>query len=354
MKAFSLLTLAMVRIYVRDRLTMMMSLALMVFMMTLFGLAMGDEQFQVVLPVAVWDQAADAESARLLATLRRDDLLAVVEVADDAAMQEQIRRASAIAGLVLRAPGATLVTSDHLTKWQRIGIERLQGVVRAGHGGPPAPVWAVEARPIAVVKNRYIDFIFPGMLAMAIMQTCLSSGVVVLQAKKMGVLRRLRLTPISSAQLFSGFISARLLVVVLHLVALGLVAVLGFGAQILAPWVELLAGVCVGCITFISLGLMLAVLAPSFESGNLMVQLFSLPMTFLCGIFFKVSAMPEYLHWLPKVLPLTYLADMMRGMISLGTPLSSFRTELAVLAGWLAVAMVIAAFGVRHLQREEG
>ena len=360
MKAYFLLTLSLLRIYLRDRLTMVMSLALMVFMMTLFGLAMGDEQFRVVLPVAVLDKAGNPAAQRAIAALGKDDLLSVVRVKSEAQMQDEIRHATVIAGLILdsgygepgRAP-ATLMTGRDATKWQRIGIERLNQVLLATQGRAAGPEWRVDARPIEVAKNRYIDFIFPGMLAMAIMQTCLSGGVVVLQAKKNGVLRRLRLTPVNGAQLFGGFVSARLLIVALHIAALGAVAVFGFGARVAAPWAELALAIAIGCTTFISLGIMLAVVAPTLEAGNLIVQLFSLPMSFLCGIFFKVSALPAYLAWVPAVLPLTYLAEMMRGMVNLGTPLANFAPQLGVLGAWIATALLISVLTARYLPREE-
>jgi ABC-2 type transport system permease protein len=360
MKAYSLLTLALLRIYLRDRLTVVLSLALMVFMMTLFGLAMGDEQFRVELPVAVLDKAANPASQRALQALGNDDLLSVVAVRDEAQMQEQIRQATVIAGLVLEPgygqPGraaATLMTSNSTTKWQRIGAERLNQLLLDSQGRPAGAQWSVDARPIEVAKNRYIDFIFPGMLAMAIMQTCLGSGVVVLEAKKSGVLRRLRLTPVSGASLFGGFVSARLLIVGLHLVALAAVAVFGFDAAVAAHWAELALAVGLGCTTFLALGIMVAVLSPTLEAGNLVVQMASLPMSFLCGIFFKVSTLPGYLAWLPDILPLTYLAEMMRGMVNLGMPLSHYSHQLAVLGAWSGAAVLVSAGASRFRSREE-
>jgi len=360
MKAYFLLTLSLLRIYLRDRLTVVMSLALMVFMMTLFGLAMGEEQFRVVLPVAVLDKAATPGAQRVVAALRKDDLLSVVAVDSEAQMQNEIAHAGVIAGLILEPgygqpgrPPATLMTGRDAGKWQRIGVERLNQLLLATQGRSSNPEWRVDARPIAVAKNRYIDFIFPGMLAMAIMQTCLASGVVLLQAKKNGVLRRLRLTPINGAQLFGGFVSARLLIVGLHILALGAVAVFGFDARVGGSWIELALAIAIGCTTFISLGMMLAVVAPTLEAGNLIVQLFSLPMSFLCGIFFKISALPDYLSWLPAVLPLTYLAEMMRGMVNLGKPLSHYVPQLAILGGWFAAALLISLFAARYMPRGE-
>jgi ABC-2 type transport system permease protein len=361
MKAFSLLAVTFLRLYLRDRLSVMLSLALMVFMMTLFGLAMGDDQFKVVLPVAVLDNAHNLASARLIEGIGHDKLLSVRPVRTQAEMLELIRNAGVIAALELGpsfgAPaagaGSRMVLSQASNRWQSIGIDRLEQLAQRVAAPGAAPPWRVEQRAIDVVRNRYIDYIFPGMLAMAIMQSGLASGVVLLQAKKIGILRRLRITPLTNAQLLGGFMSGRLLIIGLHLLVLGAVAVFGFGAQLRAPWTELLAVVAIGSISFIGLGVMLAVLAPSFESGSLMVQLFSFPMSFLCGVFFKIDSMPASLVWLAKLLPLTYLAEMMRGTIQRGEALGHFHTELMILAGWLMLAVVLAGAGLRWLRRDE-
>lgn len=364
MTAFWRLTLTIMRLYLRDPLTVALSLALIVFMMVLFGVVMGEEQFSVELPLAVWDRAGNDASRELVARLAGDDLLEPIAVVSRAEIQESIRRAETIAGLVL-APGfgrtagsgdgvsgLELVVDDDSNKWVRLGLERLQLVVERLYVGEEAPPWRISRRPIDVVKSRYIDFVFPGILAMAIMQACLASGIVLLHAKSIGVLRRLRLTPLGSLHILGGFITGRLLVVALHLVVLVLVAVLGFHAEILASWWDLAVAVLLGTATFMSLGLSVAMLAPSYESGNLIVQALSLPMSFLCGVFFEVESIPAAIRWLPEVLPLTYLVDAIRGLVNLGLPLSSFGSELLVLAGWLTGSLLVCALSLRNGQRE--
>lgn len=353
MKPIYLLAATFIRLYLRDRMAVMLSLALMVFMMVLFGSVMGDDQFQVTLPIAVLDQSHDAASRTATEAIGRDELLAVVKVGDESDMIEQIRRAHVIAGLEFRSgTPVRVITSGQLTRWQRIGLDRLRQVLVQAKGQAETQEFTVESRSIPVVKNRYIDFIFPGMLAMAIMQACLGSGAILLQANKDGILRQLRLAPVSSSQLLAGFVIGRLFVVLLHLVVLGLVAVLGFGAQILSSWSELLFVVTFGCITFMSMGMAMAVMSPSYETGNLMVQLVSLPMSFLCGVFLKLDQMPVYLGWLAKLLPLTYLANIVRGMINLGLPLSAFIPDIAVLAAWLTLALIGTAVSLRYLRHD--
>lgn len=369
MKPLLSMTLTVLRLYLRDPLTVVLSLVLIVFMMVLFGLVMGDEQFQVELPVAVWDQAETDASRALLADLADDDLLTLEQVESQDAIDEQIRRARVIAGLVIE-PGYGLsedglskdsdslrvAVDDQSTRWIRLGLERLATIVRGdaasaaeleddpGAGRP----WRTEVRSIDVVQNRYIDFIFPGILAMAIMQTCLMSGVVILQAKQMGIIRRMQLTPVRLSELLGGFVLGRLLVVLLHLVVLTAVAMLGFGAEILASWWELLIAGTLGVVLFLALGLLVALMAPSLESGSLLSQALSLPMTFLCGVFFSVDGIPAALQWVPAALPLTYLVDVFRGLINLGLPLSEFLPELGILGAWIVGVAVACRFAYQR------
>lgn len=362
MKATVLLALSLLRVYFRDRFTVTMSLVLMVFMMVMFGVAMGDDQFNVELPVAVLVQAESPEHQRVLEQVQADDLLTILPVTSAKELMEQIRLGNVVAGLTLTgkktgdggsASSITVTIGKNRNKWQRIGLERLNAILTHLPAREQSHSFKLDEQEIPVVRNRYIDYIFPGMLAMAIMQVCLASGVVVLHAMHSGILRRIQITPLSHAQLFGGFISARLLIVALHLLTLGAVATLGFKVQMMADWAALIFMIALGCVTFIALGLTLAVFAPSFEAGSLMVQLLSFPMSFLCGIFFKISNLPDYLLWLANVFPLTYLVEALRGMISGGVSFHAYQANIAVLSSWLCLSLIAAALRLRGLRNRE-
>lgn len=365
MKTVLMLATTFVRIYLRDRMAVLTSIALMAFMMVLFGTVMGNGLFQVRLPVAILGHGGGGVAKRTIRAIQRDPPLSAVSVKTEGQLVEEIRDAHVIAGVEFARAGATsrglqdshadavsIITSVKLTQWQRIGIDRLQQVLSRASGHPFRPAVAVKKLAIPVVQTRYIDFIFPGMLAMAIMQACLGSGVVLLQANKDGVLRQLRLSPVSSFQLFFGFVLGRLFVVLLHIVVLGIVAVVGFGVHILAPWSQLVAVVTFGCIVFMALGMAVAVMSPSFEAGNLLVQLVSLPMSFLCGVFIRLDQLPFYLRWLAEIFPLTYLAEMLRGMMNLGVSVGTYEMNLLVLMLWFSGALVATILGLRHLRTD--
>jgi ABC-2 type transport system permease protein len=75
-------------------------------------------------------------------------------------------------------------------------------------------------------------------------------------------------------------------------------------------------------------------------------------MSFLCGIFFKVDQIPAFLRWIPKVLPLTYLVDLMRGIANAGTSLFSDPTGLSILTVWLAAPLLVSGFAFRRFLHE--
>ncbi len=364
MKAYLRLSLAVLRLYLRDPLSVALSLALIVFMMVLFGLVMGDDQFQIRLPLAVLDEAGNPASRQLVSRIGGDDLLEVRRVESEAGAVELLRRAQVIGGLVLERPftgrpgadgrlgGLRLILDDHSTRWIQLGTQRLQRIVGPLAGRQDGELWTTSVRPIDVVKSRYIDFIFPGLLAMSIMQACLASGLVLLDARELGVLRRLRLTPLGSLSIFGGFMTGRLLIVGLHLGVLTLVALFGFQARILASPLELVIVLLIGTTTFMALGVMVATIAPSIESASLITQMVSLPMSFLSGVFFKVESMPTFLKWFAKVLPLTYLVDVIRGTVGLGVPLTHFMPQLAALLAWLVACFAVCALGYRRWQSE--
>lgn len=56
------------------------------------------------------------------------------------------------------------------------------------------------------------------------------------------------------------------------------------------------------------------------------------PMMFLSGSFWDLSASPEYLQWISKAMPLTYLNDGLRDTMVFGNEASALANLLIILA----------------------
>ena len=65
-------------------------------------------------------------------------------------------------------------------------------------------------------------------------------------------------------------------------------------------------------------------------------------MMFLSGVFFTLSNEPSWLQPITKLLPLTFLADALRGISLNGDTLWAVRFDLVGLAIWLAVTLFLA------------
>src|SRR5205085_11369774 len=118
-----------------------------------------------------------------------------------------------------------------------------------------------EARrqPVSGAAVRYVDWLFPGVLGMNLMFSCLFGvGYVVLRYRKNGFLKRLHATPLTAFEFLSAQVLSRLglILLVTAILYAGIGAVIGFhnaGNLLLLA----LVGV-VGALSMIALGLTIA------------------------------------------------------------------------------------------------
>lgn len=67
------------------------------------------------------------------------------------------------------------------------------------------------------------------------------------------------------------------------------------------------------------------------------------PIMFLSGVFFSIDQMPKFMQLISKFIPLTYAADSLRRVITLGVSLSAVSLDIIVLSTFGGVMLVIAA-----------
>jgi ABC-2 type transport system permease protein len=70
-----------------------------------------------------------------------------------------------------------------------------------------------------------------------------------------------------------------------------------------------------------------------------------LPVIFISGVFFDVGTAPKFLTDVADVLPLTHIIQGLRGGFVTGAPLADHAGDLAVVALWAAVGIVLAVRG---------
>jgi ABC-type multidrug transport system permease subunit len=188
-------------------------------------------------------------------------------------------------------------------------------------------------QPVTGEAVRYVDWLFPGILGMNLMFSCLFGvGYVVLRYRKNGFLKRLHATPLSAFEFLSAQVLSRLAltVVVTSILYFGISSIIHFHS---AGSGLLLAGLMVlGALSMIALGLTIAARFSSEELVGGLLNLMTWPMMLLSGIWFSLDGSPQWVRWASQIFPLTHLLDAARAVMLDGAGVAAIGTDLAYLA----------------------
>jgi ABC transporter DrrB family efflux protein len=197
---------------------------------------------------------------------------------------------------------------------------------------------------------RYIDYLLPGIIVLAIGFGASQTGVAIAEDLTTGMIDRFRSLPIAGSAVLAGRVAAdalRNLFVVALMIAVG--AAIGFrfhagpGAALAAVAFAVAAGV---AFSWLNLLLGLAVRDP--ESAGLAGLFPVIILFFTSSALVPVATMPGWLQAFAKANPITIITSALRALC-LGGPTARPAIEAtAWLAGLLAVTIPAAAARYRH------
>ena len=354
MKTFFQLYLSNLREFTRNRLAMFWSVAFPVLFILLFGATFsgtGDTTFNV--GVAVEDSGkiglalaqafdgvqafhvSEGTTAKLLANLKQGKLSAVIVIPDG------------LSAAVLDGKNANVEV--HYDPSNQTTSQVVLTIVEKVVGGfeqamtHQSALLSIQPFTTTVSSLRTIDFLLPGILAMALMQLgVMATAPPLVQLREQQILRRLGATPLSRSMLLAAQVCLRLTIGLTQTILLVLVGSLVFHVHIIGNWIVLAGFVILGALMFVSLGYLMSGLAKTQDSVTGLSQLVNFPMMFLSGLFFPVDIMPTWIRPVINAMPLTYLADALRQIMVGANPLHTLWIDLIVLAAWLTVCAILA------------
>jgi len=195
--------------------------------------------------------------------------------------------------------------------------------------------WQAGEEHVDNVGSRYIDWLIPGLLGMNIMGTGLwGIGFAIVQARTKKLLKRLVATPMRRSQYLLAHLLARLVFLGVEVGALLVFARLAFGVPIRGSLLTLVGIAVVGALSFGGLGLLLASRARTLEAISGLMNVVTLPLWVLSGVFFSSANFPAAMQPVIRVLPLTALNDALRAVMLDGAPARALGGEVAVMAAW--------------------
>jgi ABC-2 type transport system permease protein len=192
-----------------------------------------------------------------------------------------------------------------------------------------------------------------GMLGYGAANTAFAGLALILVARReMGILKRIRSTPLPAATYLIAVLTSILIVFALQAVSLFVLGKLLKST----PWpghvLSLALALALGAGAFAGLGLAVSGLIRSLEGSSAVVNVLVLPMAFLSGSFGPTRHYPRALRAIGDVLPLKYLLDAVNGIYLHGKEIWDKPTAVAVLAGWGVLGIAVAMRRFRWEPRE--
>ncbi|GAB4334658.1 MAG: hypothetical protein Kow0099_06820 [Candidatus Abyssubacteria bacterium] len=163
----------------------------------------------------------------------------------------------------------------------------------------------------------FIDFLIPGIIAMAVMPSCIFSlAPTIVGLREQGIMRRLWVTPLSRSDFVLSHVLFRLFIAASQTALIMLVAFSLFTTNLTLPVAAVSLFVLLGSLTATAIAFTIAGLAKTPEVASTIANVVSIPMLMLSGIFLPLKIMPPKIHPLIWALPLTHLSEGLRRVMN--------------------------------------
>ena len=193
----------------------------------------------------------------------------------------------------------------------------------------------------------YIQFMYPGILAMTVLMTSVMSGVSIVWDREFGFLKEVLVSPLSRSGVLAGkAVGAATIAIIQGAIMLVLAPIVNVPIN-LGTVLALLPLLLILSLALSGLGLLIGARMRSQQGFQIVMQLVIFPMMFLSGIFFPVSGVATWLEVLSKLNPVTYGIDAIR-QVFLGTEVAGV-TVFGHTMGIVDSAIVVAIAGVVFL-----
>jgi ABC-2 type transport system permease protein len=199
----------------------------------------------------------------------------------------------------------------------------------------------ITTESISVYSLKNIDYLIPGILAMAIMFLGLFGSLPLVEWREKQVLKRLGATPLTKLTIVSSQVFYRVILALFQTVLIIAVAYFAFDVNMVGNWLSLFGLVILGILTFVAIGYLAVARPRSVEGAIPIIQLVQFPMLFLSGIFFPIDTMPSFMRPVVEVMPLTYLGDALRQIMTGASPDHSLPLNIIVMFGWFIAASIL-------------
>ncbi len=198
--------------------------------------------------------------------------------------------------------------------------------------------------------GSYLQFLAPGVIAMAVLFSAVFSGIALLWDRQFGFLKETLVAPVPRLHIMIGRTCGTATVALIQGLLVAAVCVIaGFRPASLAAIPLALAFLAMIALVFAALGTAIGSTLKDMQAFPVVMNFLVLPIFFLSGALFPLSNLPLALGVLTKVDPLSYGVDGLRSMLIAQTHFGA-PTDAGVLA---AVGLVLMGVGAWRFSKIE-
>lgn len=186
-----------------------------------------------------------------------------------------------------------------------------------------------------------VDVSVPSYAAMIIATNgLLTLAIAIATQRELGVLRRLRATPVRPQSILAAQVAVIFLMTAAGMIALIIAGKVAYGLRFGGNLVNVIAGFTLSSLSFFALGFILASLAPTARTAQVVALVLFYPMIFLSGATIPTEVLPATIKNYAQILPLTHVVNLLRGFWT-GHTWGEHIKEVLILSGMLVVSVAI-------------
>ena len=174
------------------------------------------------------------------------------------------------------------------------------------------------------------------------------TSVATLRERTSGTLERLLTTPMGKGDFMLGYALAFGVMAVLQALVATAFAVWVCGLDVAGPLWQLVVVAVLDALLGSALGLLASGFARTEFQAVQFMPAFVLPQFLLCGLLVGRERLPDVLHRLSDVLPLSYAVDAMKSVTRSAAPGGDVATDAVVILGWVVASLVLGSLTLRR------
>jgi len=189
----------------------------------------------------------------------------------------------------------------------------------------------------------YMSFIAPGVIAMSIMFSSVSSGISIIWDRELGFMKEMLIAPVSRVSIVFGKALGTVAAALIQGTMVMIIAILvGLKVSLLTVALILPLMVLIS-IGLVGIGISIGSLMNNVEGFQLIFNFLVMPMFFLSGALFPIKDLPVVLKLASYIDPLTYSVELLRRII-VGVSSIPISITLPFVLGFSAVMMFVSSW----------